>query len=201
MESDESPQIKGVVIITLPPPDNPSLGKTITAFTLTNDHPHFHQTHQQELHQTHQEYNLPIQQPPPPSPENPEIQYSSSRLSLGTPIKLLGLVCISLFALLFYSSVFTNTLLDLKDSNDDQEPKSFIFPLYHKFGIREIAKGELQHTLQRVVYKENLVPSVDDVIGTHKINKLASSDAAAVDSSSILPVRGNVYPDGYVSLL
>ncbi|KAJ9187297.1 hypothetical protein P3X46_002770 [Hevea brasiliensis] len=199
MDSDYSPQIKGVVIISLPPPDNPSLGKTITAFTLTDDdhYPLSHQTHLQQPSQTHRDYQLPVQSsPPPPPPQNPQIQYSSSQLFLSTPRKLLGFVCISLFALILYSSVFSSTLQELKASEDDEKPKSFIFPLYHKFGIREISQGDLQHKLVRFVYKESLLTPADDTIGPPKNNKLASLNTAAVDSSSIFPVRGNVFPDG-----
>ncbi|KAJ6293658.1 hypothetical protein OIU76_021841 [Salix suchowensis] len=196
MESDEqSPQLKGVVIISLPPPDNPSLGKTITAFTLTyNDYPQYHQTHQED--------QLPISPPPPPPPpsQNPQLQFPSSRLFLGTPRKLLSFVFLSLFALAIYNSLFTNTFRELKSNNDDdddQKPKSFVFPLYHKLGSREIPLNDLAKPLRRLVYKENLVASVDHLNGPHKINKLASSNAAAaMDSSAFFPVRGNLYPDG-----
>uniref|UniRef100_A0A6M2EEH5 Peptidase A1 domain-containing protein n=1 Tax=Populus davidiana TaxID=266767 RepID=A0A6M2EEH5_9ROSI len=198
-DDDQSPQLKGVVIISLPPPDNPSLGKTITAFTLTNnDYPQSHQTPQ-----THQEDQLPISPPPPPSPsQNSQLQFPSSRLFLGTPRRLLSFVFISLFALAIYSSLFTNTFQELKSNNnddddDDQKPKSFVFPLYHKLGVREIPLNDLENHLRRFVYKENLVASVDHLNGPHKISKLASSNAAAaMDSSAIFPVRGNLHPDG-----
>ncbi|KAJ6340148.1 hypothetical protein OIU77_007989 [Salix suchowensis] len=194
MESDEqSPQLKGVVIISLPPPDNPSLGKTITAFTLTyNDYP--------QSHQTHQEDQLPISPPPPLPSQNPQLQFPTSRLFLGTPRKLLSFVFLSLFALAIYNSLFTNTFQELKSNNDDdddQKPKSFVFPLYHKLGSREIPLNDLANPLRRLVYKENLVASVDHLNGPHKISKLASSNAAAaMDSSAFFPVRGNLYPDG-----
>lgn len=200
-DDDQSPQLKGVVIISLPPPDNPSLGKTITAFTLTNnDYPQSHQTPQ-----THQEDQLPISSPPPPPSQNSQLQFPSSRLFLGTPRKLLSFVFISLFALAIYSSLFTNTFQELKSNNndddDDQKPKSYVFPLYHKLGIREIPLNDLENHLRRFVYKENLVASFDHLNGPHKISKLASSNAAAaMDSSAIFPVRGNLYPDGYDSI-
>ncbi|CAK7349750.1 unnamed protein product [Dovyalis caffra] len=193
-----SPQLKGVVIISLPPPDNPSLGKTITAFTLTNDdYPQSHQTQTQTQTQTHQEDQLPVQ---PLLPQNPQRQFPLSRLSLGTPRKLLSFVCISLFAIAIYSSLFTNTFQKLEsdnnDNDDDRKPTSFVFPLYHKLGIHEIPLNDLENHLKRFVYKENLVASVDDLNGPHKITKLASPNTAAVDSSTIFPVRGNLYPDG-----
>uniref|UniRef100_A0A2P2JH68 Peptidase A1 domain-containing protein n=1 Tax=Rhizophora mucronata TaxID=61149 RepID=A0A2P2JH68_RHIMU len=200
MDSDHQPQLKGVVIITLPPSDNPSLGKTITAFTLTDDGDQYptlpHQTHQEEqpqLIQTQQEYHHPIQPLPPQGPQN---HFPLSRFNLGTPRKLRAFVGITLFVFLVYGSVFSSTLQELKGSDDDRETKSFIFPLYHKSGIREIPQNDLQQKLGRLIYKENLVVPVDDVIVSHKISKLASSDAAAIDSSAILPVRGNVFPDG-----
>ncbi|XVE58766.1 hypothetical protein DITRI_Ditri04bG0195600 [Diplodiscus trichospermus] len=197
MDSDERPQqVTGVVIITLPPSDNPCLGKTITAFTLTNDVlPQSHQTHQPE-----QDQNLPATQaltsPPPLVPQNPQLGFSFSRLFSDNPRKLLGFLGISLFALLLYSSAFSNTFVELRNSNndDDEKPQSFIFPLYHKLG----ADSELK--LGRFVdfHKEDLVASIDGgAVGTQKINKLVAANAAVIDSSvTILPVRGNVYPNG-----
>lgn len=67
----ESDKIKGVVVITLPPPDNPSLGKSITAFTLTDDFPEPPRESVavgQEVQETNSNHltlppNLPIQAP------------------------------------------------------------------------------------------------------------------------------------------
>ena len=95
MDSDERPQqVTGVVIITLPPSYNPSLGKTITAFTLSNDvFPQSHLTEQPE-----QEQNLPtthVLTSPTPSPQNPQLGFSFSRLFIDNPRKLLGFLGIS----------------------------------------------------------------------------------------------------------
>ncbi|XP_007036500.2 PREDICTED: aspartyl protease APCB1 [Theobroma cacao] len=198
MDSDERPQqVTGVVIITLPPSDNPSLGKTITAFTLTNDV--FPQSHQTQQRQQQEEQTLPTTQiltPAPPSAQNPQRGFSFLALFSDNPRKLLGFLGISLFALLLYSSAFSNTFVELRNSNndDDEKPQSFIFPLYHKLG------ADLELKLGRFVDvdKENLVASVEGgATGTQKINKLVASNAAVIDSSgTILPVRGNVYPDG-----
>ncbi|XWS60936.1 hypothetical protein CRYUN_Cryun07bG0081600 [Craigia yunnanensis] len=200
MDSDERPQqVTGVVIITLPPSDNPSLGKTITAFTLTNDV--FPQSRQTQQREQEQEQNLPTTQvltspPPPPSPQNSQLGFLFSRLFFDNPRKLLGFLGISLFALLLYSSAFSNTFVELRNSNndDDEKPESFIFPLYHKLG----ADSELKLGRFVDVDKENLLASIDSgAMGTQKINKLVAANAALIDSSgTILPVRGNVYPDG-----
>ncbi|XP_044476566.1 aspartyl protease APCB1 [Mangifera indica] len=183
MDSDESsPQLKGVVIITLPPPDNPSLGKTITAFTVTDDSPQPHQTPQENGVIPQEQYpvpELPLQ--------SPTIRFSSQRLLFGFPRKLFGLLGISVLALLLYSSVFSLTFQELRNSNDDREgKKTFIFPLYHKSSVRE---NDIEFKLGRVV-----APIDAD---KKKINKkLVSANTVGVDPSSIFPVRGNVYPDG-----
>ncbi|OMO58826.1 Peptidase A1 [Corchorus capsularis] len=203
MDPDERPQqVTGFVIITLPPSDNPSLGKTITAFTLTNDvFPQSNQTQQRQ-----QEETLPttttqvLTSPPPPlssPPQNPQLGFSFSNLFFDNPRKLLGFLGISLFALLLYSSSFSDTFVELRNSNNDdndEKPQSFLFPLYHKLG----ADSELKLGRFVDVDKQSLVASIDpSSVGTKKINKLVASNAAAIDSSgTILPVRGNVYPDG-----
>lgn len=187
MESDHPPQIKGVVIITLPPPDNPSLGKTITAFTLSNSSPT--QTHQESQNQN----NLPIQ-----SPQNPQLQFPYPRLRLfrGVPRMLFALLGISIFALVLFSHVFPTVVEEFRRSNDDEGPESFIFPLYSKLVVP--GKKDVELKLGRFVDfdKENARVSFGDRVKTQKVNKLVSS-TAKVDSSAILPVRGNVYPDGY----
>lgn len=195
MESDHSPQLKGVVIISLPPPDNPSLGKTITAFTLSDSapqpHPHRSPQEQQQPHRNHQ-IRRPVQSPP-----NPLIRFSFIRLGLfhGVPRKLLIFLGISLLALALYSFVFPKAVEEFQRSNEDEDGnRSFILPLYPKLGVRGQKDAELK--LGRFVDfdKGNLVAPNGDAIRTQK-NKLVSSKDS-VDSSTILPVRGNVYPDG-----
>ncbi|KAE8694220.1 Detected protein of confused Function [Hibiscus syriacus] len=201
MNSDERPQqVTGVVIITLPPSDNPSYGKTITAFTLSND-----DVLPQSLRTQKPDQNLPtthVVTSPPPSPQNPQHGFSFSRLFSDNPRRLLGFLGISLFALLFCSSSFSNTSVELRNSNDsdNEKPRSFIFPLYHKLGA---ADTELKLGRFVDVDNENLVVSIDSVpMGTRKVNKLVGATAAVIHPSAttILPVRGNVYPDGRPAL-
>lgn len=112
------------------------------------------------------------------------------------PRRLVAFLGISLFALALCYHAFPTVLEELRRSNDDEGPKSFILPLYPKLGVRGINDVELK--LGRFVDfdKENLDPSFGDGnIKTQKVNKLVSS-MAKVDSSAIFPVRGNVYPDG-----
>ncbi|KAH9778620.1 Aspartyl protease APCB1 [Citrus sinensis] len=200
MDSDESPspppQLTGVVIITLPPPNNPSLGKTITAYTLTDNSPQSQQTH----HQQQQEHPLPAQLHPP---QDSQFNFSLPMLFPVLPRKLFLFLAISIFALILYGSVFSYTLQHrYKSNNDDENKESFVFPLYHKFGIREVLQRDAEFKLGRFVDLdgESVVASVNDgIIRPHKskINKkLVPSNAVAVDSSSTFPLRGNVYPDG-----
>ncbi|KAI9175106.1 hypothetical protein LWI28_027354 [Acer negundo] len=200
MDSDEIPRINGFVIITLPPLDNPSLGKTISAFTLTDDYSQTHQTQQQQQQQSSSEEEqnpLPSQTPP----QNPQLQFSFSSLFPGFPRKFMAFLSVSLFALVLCSSLFSHTLQELRNSNDDQEEdkKSFIFPLYHKIGFREVSQRDVEFKLGRFVDLDmgNMVD--DQIMRPHqtKINsKLVSADSVAGDSSPVFPVRGNVYPDG-----
>ncbi|XP_044466679.1 aspartyl protease APCB1-like [Mangifera indica] len=185
MDSEESsPQLRGVVIITLPPPDNPSLGKTITAFTVTDDSP------QVQPHQT-QEENEVIPEVQYPVPELPlqylPIQFFLPRLLFGSPRKLFGLLGISVLALLLYSSVFSHTVQELRNSHEDREDKkTLIFPLYRKSSVRAI---DIEFKLGRFV-----APIDADKKNINKMFGSANTDG--VDFSSILPVRGNVYPNG-----
>jgi hypothetical protein len=188
MDSDEAPQpIKGVVIISLPPPDNPSLGKTITAFTFSNA-PQSQTHHQQQNHQNnHQRAPLPPENPPS------QLSFSNSGAFLVTPRKLLGFLGISLFALALYSSVSSQPLRESRRSEDDHGPTSFLFPLYPKSRTPQI---NVKLKLGRLVGidKGDMISSIEDARESHM--KLFAS-IPKVDSTSILPVRGNIHPDGY----
>ncbi|KAM3703237.1 hypothetical protein ACB098_04G080400 [Castanea mollissima] len=206
MDSDEAPpQVKGFVIITLPPPDNPSLGKTITAFTIsTNTAGTIPQTQTQtrQQPQPHHNNNGPQDPLPPQQPEsvpNPQVHLppTVSRTFTFNPRKLLAFLGISLFALVLYGSVSSPIVQDLRDSEDDDKddkPGSFLFPLFRKW--RTPQKGlELKLGSFVDMDKGNLVSLIEDEVGDPKTNNLLAPNKK-VDSSSILPVRGNVYPDG-----
>ncbi|KAH0926146.1 hypothetical protein HID58_018402 [Brassica napus] len=168
-----------VVIITLPPSDDPSQGKTISAFTLT-DPPN------------------PTFQPGPPDPG-----FWLSDLSTGSPRLVLSLIAISLLAVAFYASVFPNTVQmfrvydDERDRDDEpnrRETSSFVFPVYHKLGARAIPDRKLAEVVD-VLKTGILVESTDQELV--KVNDDFSALAASFDSSTtILPVAGDVYPNG-----
>ncbi|KAL7160986.1 hypothetical protein ACSBR2_041602 [Camellia fascicularis] len=207
MESgQQSPQLKGFVIITLPPADNPSLGKTITAFTLSDDSPQ-----PQPQPQSQQPHHLSPPPPPPPppqpplllpiqSPPNPQLpQFSPRRSLFGTRRIRLRLLGIFLIALILWRYSSPSTLYEeLSSSNEDREkPTSFIFPLYPKLGIPEMSQRDIELKLGKFVRKnsEVSVSQIDDGM-RHKLNSKFVSSSFKIDSTANLPVRGNIYPDG-----
>ncbi|ESW24775.1 hypothetical protein PHAVU_004G159200 [Phaseolus vulgaris] len=197
MDDDQFPQIKGVVIISLPPPDNPSLGKTITAFTFSDpSSPQpsllLQQSHQ---HQTNiNEYNNT--DPPLHSyPSNAQLGFSRRRLFHRTPVRFFSFFGVFLFALFLYGSVSSTTTLELSgpknDGDDDGKPGSYLFPLYPKFGV--LGQKNMKLQLGKLVHKEKLLTQRKYRVG---------SEVVAVDSSSVFPVSGNVFPDGlYFTIL
>lgn len=194
MEDDQSTQIKGVVIISLPPPDNPSLGKTITAFAFSNNPSPppqlFIQPHQHQSQQTHPNAQHNTDPPLQSYPSNPQLSFSFRRLFHSTPVKLFSFFGILLFALFLYGSVSSTTTVELRgrnnDDDDDDKATSFLFPLFPKFGV--LGQKDLKLQLGKLSQKEKFLTHRDDGDG---------SGVVAVDSSSVFPVSGNVYPDGY----
>ncbi|KAM7278198.1 hypothetical protein ACFE04_005332 [Oxalis oulophora] len=196
MESNESsppqqqPQVHSVVIITLPPVDNPSKGKTIQAYTFTDE----------EDNNRNQNDNVSTQ-------TQSQLRLSLSTLFNTTPRKLLTFLGISLFALILYNYAFSYTIVqntlrtnsnnddnDNDNDNDDEGPTSFIFPLYHKFGIQEIPLKDFELKLGRFI---DIHLKEETLVLDKKVNKVALTDPASFTSSSVaFPVRGNVYPDG-----
>ncbi|CAK8534170.1 unnamed protein product [Lathyrus sativus] len=178
MEDDDSPQLKHVVIISLPPSNNPSLGKKITAFTFFNPSSR-QQTHQQQP----QNNDPPIQFQPYPS--NPQLQFSLRRLFRVNPIKLFTFFGVFLFALFLFGSLFSTTtplgLRGLKNDDGDDESSSFLFPLFRKYGV--LGQRDLKLKLGKIV----------DV---KKRNFVAQKSASVASSSTVFPISGNVFPDG-----
>ncbi|XP_006354730.1 aspartic proteinase Asp1 [Solanum tuberosum] len=182
-ETKNSPPIQGVVIITLPPPDNPSYGKTITAFTLS-DSP----THQQQ-----QEEEPPQQS----QPHNQDLNTGVLRASLERsfffrPKIVFGLLGISLIALSFWSSLTQETLFELRDVEHDHKSSnsSFILPLYPKRGGAWNSRRDVEFKLGRFV---DFKP--DKFMDQEKIAKSLSA-ATKLDSSVNFPVRGNIHSEG-----
>lgn len=202
----ESDKIKGVVIITLPPPDNPSVGKSITAFTLTDDFTPDPPRESVAVHQEVQEpyindsilpTNLPIQ-----APLNQRSIPLSRELFAGTPRKVVVLLGIALVAIYLYSSDFPETIQELRSSdrkNDDDRPTSLLFPLYFQSGLGDSSEFQLKLGKTVGVSKDNLAVTFNDVLGVQP-SKLISS-TLKTDSSAVFPVRGDIYPDGYAILL
>ncbi|XP_047938522.1 aspartyl protease APCB1 [Salvia hispanica] len=188
-ETDEpSPHLTGIVIITLPPPDNPSFGKTITAFTLS-DNP-FSSTTSQSTHP-----------PTDPSPPPPRRQSPSSlgNFSHRRPSTILPILCICFIALYCWSSISQEEVFRLRDDfdNDDDDDgdhknksrTTFLFPLYRKpYG----GNGDVELKLGRLRgLKDSAMP-----MRAPKINKKSASATSKIDSASVIPVGGNIYLDG-----
>ncbi|KAK4374635.1 hypothetical protein RND71_005312 [Anisodus tanguticus] len=188
-ETKDSPPLQGVVIITLPSPDNPSLGKTITAFTLSNSPPQQQQR----------------QEPPPQQtqPHNQDPNTNSFHVSLEIsfffrPRIVLALLGISIIALSFWSSLTQETLFELRDVDDDHDHNSsnssFILPLYPKRGSAWNSRTDVEFKLGRFVdFKPDIV--MERVMDQEKIAKSVSA-ATKLDSSANFPVKGNIHSDG-----
>ncbi|KAL9254287.1 Aspartyl protease APCB1-like protein [Drosera capensis] len=177
---DNQPPKKGLVIITLPPPENPSLGKTITFYPF---HPQIHRNPQ--IPQTHQPQN---------APQTYNLRFSFQSFRLGTKYRVLGLLGIVLFAsMLLLYSFYDEGLRELMDDEEENGRETFVLPLYPKLRGSEVGlKGDVELKLGRFVG--------DEVYG---VSKVGSASIGIDSSASVLPVRGNVYPEGlyFTSLL
>ncbi|CAK9312175.1 unnamed protein product [Citrullus colocynthis] len=195
----ESDKIKGVVVITLPPPDNPSLGKSITAFTLTDDFPEPPRESVavgQEVQETNSNH-LTLQPNLPKAPSNQPSIPLSRELFAGTPRKLVVLLSIALVSIYLYSSNFPETLQELRSSekNDEDRRTSLLFPLYFETELGDTSDFQLKLGRTVGVNKDDLGAKFNDVLGVSKSSKLISATLKS-DSSAVFPVRGDIYPDG-----
>ncbi|KAM0949072.1 putative nepenthesin [Dioscorea sansibarensis] len=163
------PQLHGVVIISLPPPDDPTKGKTITAFTLSDsDHPPPH----------HHGHLLTLPPPPPPQPPLP--------LPLSPRRVIAILFATSILILSLWVCLFSNAPYQLLRSMDEDgrrrnESSSFLFDLYPKLGNRSAG----------------VMPDVK--LGSFRMKSGKSSklvSSSSKDTSAVFPLKGNVFPDG-----
>lgn len=174
--------LKGFVIITLPPSNNPSLGKTITAFTLPNSLP-----------------PSPTQQQQLPVSLTAQL-FTHQRRKISWTI--LGIFLFALLTLCFIQS--PRSLLKLTkfgsfsetDQNDDKKINSFIFPLYPKFGF-----GEMYKMRDREVKlgKFSMFGSKSAVLPVDDGGVLPSKIKASITAVSL--VNGDEIRDGYVLFL
>ncbi|XP_071702646.1 aspartyl protease APCB1 [Rutidosis leptorrhynchoides] len=177
-------QLKGFVIITLPPADNPSLGKTITAFTISNSPP-------QQHHQPPQSH-LPI------SLHRSRIHFDRQRRRLS--FTLLSVLVIALLTFCFLqtpqnlfklTSSGSLTKVDQEnDDNDDKKAKAFVFPLYPKSGFGEmLGNRDMEVKLGKFSMfgsKSSVLPLDDGGLS----NKVVASNSA------VLPINGDELRDG-----
>lgn len=204
MEDEESPQLNKVVIITLPPPDDPSFGKTVSIFSYT-DASFQQQSHQVQENPHQEQPHLPIQ--PPFAHQD---QFFSRRYVFSSPIRALALLGFFLIAVIFCFSAYPQNIFQensfddhrLGDENDDDngKPSSFLFDLYPKLGVSEKLRNDVELKLGRFVEvnSDNIVSTfVNDGVSAGKIKAAVS----AVKSTTILPVKGGTDPDGYVVIL
>ncbi|XP_027168254.1 aspartyl protease APCB1 [Coffea eugenioides] len=194
-ENEESPRLKGIVIITLPPADNPSLGKTITAFTLTDESqfqpPSNH--HQNQIEPPSQ----PSQSQEDSQSTHAQIPFSLKRFLFYIPIPLFGLVFMSLIALSYWVSFSQETLYELREIDDDQKSNTIIFPLFPKGGIGGSLQGEFEIKLGRFVGSNSKIGKIRLSDGLSQRKSLKSMIAESkIDSTAVLPLKGNIYPDG-----
>lgn len=180
-ENEDSPQLKGIVIITLPPPENPSLGKTITAVTFSENT--VSQFRQAPESRRPVEPLGPLQQPS----QSQEVRFSFKILPFGSPIVFSGILLISLIALLSWVSSNQETLYELRDSDHEHKSNSIIFPLYHKFGIGGNVVQDAELKLRRFA----------DLNSKTVLGRTSKSAESKIDSTTILPVNGNIHQEGY----
>lgn len=106
--AEAQPQLQGVVIISLPPPDDPSKGKTITAFTFSDS-----------------QSPLPPALPPPPPPRRLRLRLSPRKAAAGM---FVAVVCASLWLCLFSEAPYQL----LSSGKEEPDRQSFLLPLYPK---------------------------------------------------------------------
>ncbi|KAJ0981354.1 hypothetical protein J5N97_009609 [Dioscorea zingiberensis] len=175
---DPPPQLHGVVIISLPPPDDPSKGKTITAFTLSDHQP---------LRHHNPLFNLP---PSPPLPSPPPLTLSPQRviaIFFATSILIF-----SLWVCLFSDAPYQLLRGGEEDGRRRNESSSFLFDLYPKLGNRTAGvRPDVKLGSSRIGGGGG---GGGGRMKNGKSSMLATSSSR--NASAVFPLKGNIFPDG-----
>ncbi|CAN6478794.1 unnamed protein product [Victoria cruziana] len=171
------PQIKGVVVISLPPEDDPSKGKTITAaFTLA-------ETPSAPTHRNQSDRSPPIQ-------ERRMGFRPGKAVSVKRAMSLLGVAVLMFF--MWQSGLPRIASYVGDDGSEDKDDNSFVYTLYpkHGQGVEQDVALRLGMAIRRDEVRNRII--ADNFDGVPSTN-----------SSTIFPVKGTVYPDGlyYISIL
>lgn len=178
MEQEE-PSLQGFVVITLPPPDNPSVGKKITVYTVSDSPQQTLESNETQLQQNQQYDQEPGNSQAIGPPYESHNQLSISMLTFAKGRRILSLLGIALCAFILWNSLSSETLTKIREFEDDHERGTFVLPLYPKLGSRG---ADVELKLGRFVQRKNGVGP--------------SKTVSRLDSSTVLPLNGNVYPYG-----
>eukprot|EP01018_Ginkgo_biloba_P038813 Gb_39151 [translate_table: standard] len=183
MASSMQPELKGVVIISLPPPNNPSEGKTVcAAFTVRDPSVQQQQQHHQE--------DLSFQRRQVPS-SNPRRPIFNGKVVSFRKVSAFLLAAALALAIWQWAPNYSEF-----DRSKEDEGKPAVYILHPKYGVNYHGPVEGNPALRLGVFVER-----DEVRNRIKDDK--ASPVSSTNSSTIFPIRGNVYPDGlyYVSML
>lgn len=187
-----SQNVTGFVIITLPPEDNPSKGKTITAFAISDPPSNTPSSVQEQLQYEEEQIHQQLQHTQSPTSESlhPNTTTSSFNTIFSRPIRLLSLLGASLLVILLWQSLLSETHFELTQDNSDeskQEVTSLLFDLYPKWSTGYLSDVDVK--LGKFVRRFHS--------GIDRIKRRRKS-SASINSTAVAPVGGSVYPDGYV---
>lgn len=182
------PELKGVVIISLPPPDNPNEGKTVcAAFTVRGGGGGGGavQQQQQQQRQQQQQQQRQQQQIPNPNPRRPFLSRRRARLRKATAILFVSALALAIW---YWTP---DSGFDRSPNEDDDDSKVGVYTLYPKYGNNYHGPVEDKPALKLGAFVER---------DTTRNNV---SPATSTSSSTAFTIHGNVYPDGlyYVSML
>ncbi|KAG8369066.1 hypothetical protein BUALT_Bualt15G0111600 [Buddleja alternifolia] len=204
VESDErfsQAQLKGIVMITLPPPHNPSSGKTITTLTLSDRFSSAASPqeslpqHDQQPSTSSPQLSLPQLGDQPQLTTPPQNHQSLSFFfnNRGTYRIVLPILVVTLIATYLWVSLSPETLSEIKIGNDvddddrnyENKPQhTFLFPLHHK--------KRPPYRDFREVRLEGRFVGFDGAMSKEK----SMSTGSMINANGVLPVVGNVYHDG-----
>lgn len=186
MEGD----MKGVVIIKLPPPESPSDGKIITAAFAFQNHLPPHQDHAHETIDVEQHHQLIHQFPLHNRPPRRFRPFRSKRLASFLFVVLIG----------YFLWQYGPTSLYQDDSDSQKSERSMVYTIYSKVLTMNSSSND-PASLSPLISK--LLVQRDGVRNDRRVsNAVGEAKDEEGTSTTVFPLRGNVYPHGlyYVSL-
>lgn len=179
LQGQPKPEMRGVVIISVPRSDVEGGGKTVCAAVWRDG---------QQLHPPHAHQPQPL--PPPPQQQAPSNGLGRRRFRRGRSFRKAAIFSFMLIAAIVVGCKAPTLLKQQPQEEEEEDKRVHVYTLYPKYTSVPIQMSQVRRTLLERDFKRLGKASATPDNNNNNIN--------VNNTTALIPLRGNVYPDGCV---